>query len=322
MEDVLEDNAYKFTDGGNYESDPRNADDTTSYDKGHGLVDVAASVAELFGVPAPPADDEQTCTAGQPQLTDEQGDALGFDPESTQLNEPPLDILTGFLTAAGNDATFHLTVDDLRATPPTGAEGEYFEYFFDYGGSTYSVVLSRSVVRGETFRLRDSANNRIATLEGSFDVAADEITATVPAGVLTPAVADGATFEGFEIIAWRLEGVLLLRADDAIGLCPFTVGGVAGGGEVNSPPVATADISPDRPRAGEPATFDASGSTDPDGDALTYRWDFDDGTQDSGETVRHTYAKGGRYVVTLTVRDGNGGVDLDRETLKVRGVGG
>ena len=233
-----------------------------------------------------------------------------------------MDIRTGFVTAnVDNDVTFHLTVDDLRSTPPSGAEGEYFEYFFDYGGSTYSIELSRSAVRGETVELRDSQENFIATLEGSFDVEADEITATVPAGALVPAVGNGATFAGFEIIAWRLEGALLLRADDAIGLCSYEVGGGDEDAAENNPPIATADISPDEPRAKQPVMFDGSDSTDPDGDALTYRWDFGDGNQANGVTVQHVYAKPGRYVVTLTVRDGNGGVDRDRSILKIRGQG-
>ena len=44
VEDVLEDTALKFTAGAAYEPDPANPDDTTSSDKGHGLVDVVAAV--------------------------------------------------------------------------------------------------------------------------------------------------------------------------------------------------------------------------------------------------------------------------------------
>lgn len=53
IEDLLEDNAFKFTAGAAYEADPANADNTTSFDKGHGLVDVKAAVAELRGVTIP-----------------------------------------------------------------------------------------------------------------------------------------------------------------------------------------------------------------------------------------------------------------------------
>lgn len=202
IEDVLEDNDHKFGDGGPYEPDPRNPDDTTSFDKGHGLVDVTAAVAEVLGTTAPPAPvEEPNCGPGLPHLTDAQGDALGFDPTTGDTNEPPLDVLEATLSADdANAVTFALTVDDLRTTPPTGAEGEFFEFFFDYAEKSYSIVLSRSVALGESFRLRDSANDTIATLEGSFDVDADQVSATVPADALEPA-ADGATFSGLEIVA-------------------------------------------------------------------------------------------------------------------------
>jgi PKD repeat protein len=54
-------------------------------------------------------------------------------------------------------------------------------------------------------------------------------------------------------------------------------------------------------------SFDGSASADADGDALTYVWDFGDGTPPgAGAVVTHTYAEGGSYPVTLTVSDGTG----------------
>src|SRR5262249_9994131 len=40
-------------------------------------------------------------------------------------------------------------------------------------------------------------------------------------------------------------------------------------------------------------TFDGSASTDPDGDSLTYAWNFGDGTTASGQSVTHVFATGG-----------------------------
>jgi outer membrane protein OmpA-like peptidoglycan-associated protein len=62
-----------------------------------------------------------------------------------------------------------------------------------------------------------------------------------------------------------------------------------------------------------------AGSNDPDGDALTYRWDFGDGTTTSGTTptTTHPYARPGNYTVRLTVDDGRGGTDTTTATVTV-----
>jgi glucose/arabinose dehydrogenase/chitodextrinase len=49
--------------------------------------------------------------------------------------------------------------------------------------------------------------------------------------------------------------------------------------------------------------LDATTSSDPDGDALAYAWDFGDGTLGSGPNVSHSYAAAGSYVITLGVSD-------------------
>ena len=69
---------------------------------------------------------------------------------------------------------------------------------------------------------------------------------------------------------------------------------------VNEPPVAAFTSSCN----GLTCTFDATGSSDPDGDALTYTWDFGDGQSGSGVSPNHTYAGDGARTITLTVSDG------------------
>jgi DNA/RNA endonuclease G (NUC1)/PKD repeat protein len=67
-------------------------------------------------------------------------------------------------------------------------------------------------------------------------------------------------------------------------------------------PVAATD-GPYTGMEGAAVTLGAAGSSDPDGDVLTYAWDFGDGTTGPGASPQHTYADNGNYVVTLTVSD-------------------
>ncbi|HYG74204.1 MAG TPA: LamG-like jellyroll fold domain-containing protein [Planctomycetota bacterium] len=58
---------------------------------------------------------------------------------------------------------------------------------------------------------------------------------------------------------------------------------------------------------GLPFSFDASASTDPENEALTYSWNFGDGTSPlNGPTVSHIFAQPGTYTVVLTVTDASG----------------
>ncbi|MGV8858333.1 PKD domain-containing protein [Rhodoglobus sp.] len=70
----------------------------------------------------------------------------------------------------------------------------------------------------------------------------------------------------------------------------------------NQPPVAafTLDL------AGLAASFNASGSSDPDGTIASYAWNFGDGQTGTGATASHSYATAGSYTATLTVTDNQG----------------
>ena len=53
-------------------------------------------------------------------------------------------------------------------------------------------------------------------------------------------------------------------------------------------------------------TFDATDSSDPDGDALQYSWNFGDGTTGSGSRPTHDFDVGGSYRVSVKVQDPDG----------------
>lgn len=82
----------------------------------------------------------------------------------------------------------------------------------------------------------------------------------------------------------------------------YTAGG-------NAAPNAVASGNPASGAAPLTVSFSGSGSTDPNGDTLTYSWNFGDGTTGSGITTSHTYNSAGPYSATLTVSDGRGGTD-------------
>ena len=70
------------------------------------------------------------------------------------------------------------------------------------------------------------------------------------------------------------------------------------------PPIAAAG-GPYSGVEADTVQFDGGGSSDPGGAALTFQWDFGDGTQGSaGERPRHAYADNGSYTVTLAVSNG------------------
>ena len=51
-------------------------------------------------------------------------------------------------------------------------------------------------------------------------------------------------------------------------------------------------------------TFSSSGSSDPEGTALSYSWNFGDGSTSTVANPSHSYTSAGSYVVRLTVSDG------------------
>jgi PKD repeat protein len=84
----------------------------------------------------------------------------------------------------------------------------------------------------------------------------------------------------------------------------------------NQAPVAVAG-GPYSANTGATLTFDGRGSSDPEGAALTYAWDFGDGSTGTGAQPAHSYGLAGTYDVSLVVNDGELGSDPSATTVTV-----
>ena len=83
----------------------------------------------------------------------------------------------------------------------------------------------------------------------------------------------------------------------------------------NEHPVAVIGISAKSGSVPLMVTFDGSRSFDPDGTALTYSWDFGDGTTGASKTTSHTYEEEGTYDISLVVTDMHGASGRAEETV-------
>jgi hypothetical protein len=112
---------------------------------------------------------------------------------------------------------------------------------------------------------------------------------------------------------------------------PVTPGGGGGDGTQQPPvvspqsPVAAFTFQPNSaptaPKAGQTVTFDASGSSDPDGTIVSYDWDFGNGAHGTGKFPGTQYLAPGIYTVTLTVTDDGGNKNTTTQSVYVSGSG-
>ncbi len=86
----------------------------------------------------------------------------------------------------------------------------------------------------------------------------------------------------------------------------------------NSPPRAVASGWPVFGDAPLSVTFSASDSQDPNGELLSYSWDFGDDDSGSGASVTHTFSEAGIYEVTLMATDTRGAFASDFVTILVK----
>ena len=229
IEEVFEDTAYKFGDASSYEDDPRNAGtDTTSFDKGHGLLDVAAALRQLDGVTV--VDDTGSCAATV--LTDEVGDAAVLTGIGPTVGEgaptPDVDVVSLSAPLADGSVEFTIGVADLDATPHSA--GDAVRSFFNVGAQAYILDMRRDLSGATTAVLSvpDPADSTgiqtivVGRYPATFDATTDLAWAELPSSVLKVAAGDQLT--GIRVL-WRRSGqAVALPADELSSGCPLVIG--------------------------------------------------------------------------------------------------
>lgn len=257
-------------------------------------------------------------------------DCFTFDPELPSS-------LTRYTTAAYTGAgTFHgYGIDrghlarsfDRTAGSLDNAHTYYFSNIIPQAAdNNQGPWASMENYLGDQARLQNKEVYVIAGVAGSRGTLKNEGRITIPAQVWKVAVimprdrglGDVDSYDDVQVIAailpneagirnvdWRtyqttVDAVEALSGYDLLARLPDAVERIV---ESNDrPPVAAVD-GPYTGTEGTAVHMSAGGSTDPDGDVLTYAWDFGDGTTGTGASPTHAYADNGNYVVKVTVTD-------------------
>ncbi|UUY04843.1 PKD domain-containing protein [Svornostia abyssi] len=185
----------------------------------------------------------------------------------------------------------------------------------------------------------DNGGSALLTLQYTSKTGASqsdpECTLTTGAGVLTgaPQFAGGTPGADLAAADLRLQAPSpLIDAGDGAGILATDFAGLSrpvdgngtGGAQVDlgaieyrrEAPVAQL-AAPATAVVGQPVAFSAAGTTDPDGDALTYAWAFGDGQTASGVQAQYAYATPGPKTVKLVVTDAAGRTTAMTATVQV-----
>jgi serine protease len=218
------------------------------------------------------------------------------------------------VAAAGNDGASN-SIDFPAAYPEVIAVGAVTaskaRASYSDGGPQLEVMAPGSDVLSTSY----SSNTSYASLSGT-SMATPHVAGTLalalscaPAGTSPAALRQALADTAEDLGASGRDtsyGYGLARVDLLVdSVCTGTGGG-------QSPSASfTADTD------GLTVHVDGTGSSDPNGDPLTYSWTFGDGGTATGPTASHTYSSAGTYPVTLTVDDGTGGTDVSSTSVTV-----
>ena len=138
-----------------------------------------------------------------------------------------------------------------------------------------------------------------------YNGAGNLVTSADPAGLaasLSTTVAAGTYYVAVEGVG---SGTGTTGYTDYASLGQFTLTGTVPTA-VGLPPTAVASANVTSGTVPLTVTFSSAGSSDPEGSALTYDWDFGDGTSSAEANPTKVYTAAGTYVASLVVTDATG----------------
>jgi titin len=196
-------------------------------------------------------------------------------------------------------------------TGPNGLQNFPVLATFDFAGGTLVVQGTLNSTANATFRVELFSNTACDASgygEGGTFLASTSVT-TDGSGNATLAIGvPGSVSRGEYLTATATDG-----SSNTSELSKYIV-------VPNRPPVADAN-GPYSGVEGSAIGFDGTGSTDTDGDALTFAWTFGDGgTASSSPTPSHTYVDNGSFSAGLQVADPDGLTDTDATTAAIANV--
>jgi len=211
----------------------------------------------------------------------------------------------------------------LGSNRPASSETDFRSNLVLFNPNPFAVQLTLaaktpagSVLGSDTLTLEPFSNrvrgifsliSSVPSDQRTQDAFTVHYTADAPVAVaMTPV--DNATNDGFYVVP---------------SFAPFLM---SGGGSSNSPPNGTIVAPSEDQTISEGGAVNFEGSAvDPDGDDMTYFWNFGDGiTTTALVPGNHTYFDSSTYTVTFTVTDSHGASDPtpDTRTVTVQGGGG
>jgi len=232
---------------------------------------------------------------------------LSWTPTNAQVGEHYVSLSANDYLGAAAVQSFVVEVEDVNNPPVPGVsyhvgieayDGEVLEMTISAGGESYerveaalvkiAVTGARQVVEAQTIiRLPGNPSKQSVSFQAVLD------SGTSYELVLDYEPRDGGATPVKTTFSWGGNEVIshhTFKGGEGAQQIVYDVSGIVAEGQ-------------DTPRT---VRFDASPSWDPDGDIGSYFWDFGDGGEAVGKTVRHEYERLGVYVVELLVTDAGG----------------